>query len=467
MSSPFRLALILLCGALCACSLAPRYVRPGAPVPASWPAGDPYLKNGEGAVPSVDYQQIFTDARLRQLIGVALESNRDLRIAAGNISTAREAYRIQRAERLPQIEAGIAATRGGSDTSASADEGKTRLTANVGATAFELDLFGRVRSLSDSALQQYFATEAAARATRLILIGDVAAAWSTYGADRSLLRIAEETAQTASRSVELTRARLKGGVAPRTDLRQAEQILAQAQSDVAQLRTQLAQDVNAIQLLAGSPVEAALLPASIDEVANGTAEISAGIDSAVLLRRPDVLQAEHLLRSANAEIGSARAALFPRISLTAIAGVASTALNGLFNGEGSSWSTEAAASYPIFDTGASRAGVRQSEARRDVALATYEKTIQSAFRDVADALARRGTLDEQLRADTADVAASTDYFRLADARYRGGIDTFLTSLDAQRSLYSAQRTLVATRLAEVTNRVDLYRALGADEQASR
>ena len=434
-------------------------------MPASWPAGDPYLKNGERTLPSVDYQQVFTDGRLQQLIGLALQNNRDLRVAAGNIATAREAYRIQRAERLPQIGAGIAATRSGSDANDSADEGETQLSASIGVTAFELDLFGRVRSLSDSALQQYFATEAAARATRLTLIGDVAAAWSAYGADHSLLTIAEETAQTASRSVELTQARLKGGVAPRTDLRQAEQILAQAQSDVAQLRTQLAQDVNALQLLVGASIDAALLLVSIDEVAHGATEVSAGIDSAVLLRRPDVLQAEYLLRSANAEIGAARAALFPRISLTAIAGVASTALRGLFDGEGSSWSTEAAASYPIFDAGAARAGVRQTKAQRDVALATYEKTIQSAFRDVADALARRGTIDEQLRADTADVTASTDYFRLADARYRGGIDTFLTSLDAQRSLYSAQRTLVATQLARVTNLVDLYRALGADEQA--
>ncbi len=324
-----------------------------------------------------------------------------------------------------------------------------------------------MRSLSEAALQQYFATEAAARATRLTLISDVAAAWATYGADSSLLKIAGETAQIAARSVDLTGARLQGGIAPRTDLRQAEQIQAQAQSDVAQLRTQLAQDSNALQLLTGTAVDSAQLATSVDEVASSTSEVSAGLDSTVLLRRPDVMQAEFLLRAANAQIGAARAALFPRISLTAAAGVASAALRGLVNGGGSSWSTEAVGSFPIFDAGASRATVRESKSQRDVALATYERAIQSAFRDVADALARRGTIDEQLRADSAEVEASSDYFRLAESRYRGGIDTFLTSLDAQRSLYAAQRTLVETQLTRVTNLIDLYRALGADEQAAR
>jgi multidrug efflux system outer membrane protein len=239
-------------------------------------------------------------------------------------------------------------------------------------------------------------------------------------------------------------------------------ILAGAQSDLAQTRTALAQDVNALQLLAGAPVDPALLPASIEEVEERFGEIPAGLDSSILLRRPDVVQAEYQLRAANAEIGAARAALFPRISLTAIAGLASTALTGLFTGGAFSWSAGANADYPIFRAGAGQAGVRQTEAQRDAALAGYERAIQIAFREVSDALARRGTIGDQLRADTGSVAAAADNYRLAFARYQGGIDPFLQSLVAQRALYTAQRSLVVTRLVKATNLVTLYRVLGGD-----
>ena len=266
------------------------------------------------------------------------------------------------------------------------------------------------------------------------------------------------------RTVQLTRARLEGGIAPRTDLRQAESILTGALSDLAQQRTALAQDVNALQLLVGAPIDPALLPASIEEVEGRFAELPAGLDSGILLRRPDVVQAEYQLRAANARIGAARAALFPRISLTAIAGLASSALTGLFSGGAFSWSAGANADYPIFRAGAGRAGVRQSEAQRDAALAAYERAIQTAFREVSDALARRGTIGDQLRADAEAVAVAADNYRLAYARYQGGIDTFLASLVAQRSLYAAQRALVATRLTRATNLVTLYRVLGGDAQ---
>jgi multidrug efflux system outer membrane protein len=262
--------------------------------------------------------------------------------------------------------------------------------------------------------------------------------------------------------VRLTRARLEGGIAPRTDLRQAEQILEIAQADVAEQRTALAQDANLLQLLVGAAVDPSLLPRSIEEAAPQIGELPTGLDSRILLRRPDVLEAEFQLRAANAEIGAARAALFPTISLTGLLGLASTALTGLFSGGAFSWSAGANIDYPIFRAGAGRAGVQLSEAQRNAALATYERAIQTGFREVADALARRGTIAEQLRATQAQTAAAADTYTLVEARYRGGIESFLTSLDAQRSLYAAQRTLVGTRLTQATNLVDVYRAVGGD-----
>ncbi|MBV9882152.1 MAG: efflux transporter outer membrane subunit [Sphingomonadaceae bacterium] len=451
---------LLVALSLAACSMEPHYVRPEAPIPPSWPVGDAYLRQSEAALPSVSYTEIFRDPRLRQLVAQALANNRDLRIAAGNIAAARAQYHIQRAEQLPQVNAGAGATVSGTGSG----NVRANYSADVGIAAFELDLFGRVRSLSHAALDRYFATEAAARATRLTLVGDIGSTWLNYAADRSLLTIAEETERNAARSVELTRARLQGGIAPRTDLREAQSVLTGAQSDLAQLRTALAQDVNALQLLVGAPIDPALLPASVEEVVDRIGDVPAGLDSSILLRRPDVVQAEYGLRAANAEIGAARAALFPRISLTAIAGLASTALTSLFSGGAFSWSAGANADYPIFRAGAGRAGVRQSEAQRDIALATYERAIQTAFREVADALARQGTIGAQLRADSEAVANAADNYRLAYARYQGGIDNFLTSLVAQRSLYAAQRQLVQTRLTLATNRVTLYRVLGGDSR---
>jgi multidrug efflux system outer membrane protein len=325
-----------------------------------------------------------------------------------------------------------------------------------------LDLFGRIASLTRADLNRYLATEAGARATRLTLIGDVATAWLSYAADKSMLQISEQTAASAEKSVWLTRARLEGGIAPRTDLRQAEQILNQARADLANLRTQVAQDVNLLQLLVGAPVESRLLPASIDDAGPAIGELPAGLDSFVLLRRPDIMQAEYQLLAANAEIGAARAALFPRISLTGLLGLASGSLAGLFNGGGFGWSGAADATYPIFRAGAGRANVRLTEAERDAAVASYQKAIQTAFREVADALARRATMNDQLRARQAQKDAAADNYMLSEARYREGIDDFLSSLDSQRSSYFAQQTLVAAKLAAATNRVDLYQALGGD-----
>lgn len=467
-----RLAVLLGAGALAGCSLAPKYVRPEAPVPPSWPVGDAYLRQSEAALPAITYRDVFRDARLQALIDRALANNRDLRVAAANIAAARAQYRIQRADLLPQVNAGgdyalsrrgtTTTTTGGTSTTTGGASTRSAFSADVGVTAFEIDLFGRVRSLTRAALDRYFATEAGARATRLTLVGDIAEAWLTYAADASLLKIAEDTAASAERSVRLTRIRLEGGIAPRTDLRQAEQVLATAQANIAEQRTALAQDVNLLQLLVGAPVDPAQLPGGIEIVGETIAALPAGLDSGILLRRPDVVEAEYTLRAANADIGAARAELFPRISLTGVIGFASTALSSLFSGGGFTWSAGPGISYPIFRAGAARAGVELSQAQRDAALASYERTIQTAFRETADALARQGTLADQLSANTRFQDAALDTFRLTEARYRGGIDTFLSSLDAQRSLYTAQRTLVGTRLVAAQNRVALYRVLGGD-----
>jgi multidrug efflux system outer membrane protein len=439
-------------------SLEPNYVRPGPAVPASWPVGDAYLAQGETALPAVTYKDIFRDPRLQTLIEQALANNRDLMAAAANITAAREQYRIQRAGRLPTVNAGAGATLTGDKNSANAS-----YDAGLSVPSFEIDLFGRVRSLSHAQLERYFATEAAARATRLALVASIADAWLAYSADSSLLGIANETARSAATTVKLTRARLEGGVAPRTDLSQAEQILTGAEADVARQTTALAQDVNALQLLVGAPIDPALLPKSIDEAAPTVAELPAGLDSSILLRRPDVVEAEYQLRAANAQIGAARAALFPRISLTGLLGLASEALSSLFTGGAFGWSAGADATYTIFQGGAGRANVRLTEAQRRAAVADYQKAIQAAFREVSDALARRGTMGTELDARTRQAAAAADALKLSEARYRAGIENFLATLDAQRSSYSAQQVLVRTKLESAQNLVDLYQSLGGDD----
>ena len=447
-----RAALVALLS-LTACSLEPQLPPSPLPVPPSWPAGDPYLIRNEAPLPAVTYRDVFRDPRLQALIVQALANNRDLRVAAANIAAARAQVRITRANQLPQLDvAGRATETGNSDSY------------NLGLSipSFEIDLFGRLRSLTRADQQRLLATEAGARAVRLALVGDIADAWLAYAADSSLLAIAADTAASAERSVRLTKARLDGGVAPRTDLSQAQQVLETAREDLAAQRSLRAQDLNLLQLLVGAPISPANLPASIEQAAPTIAALPAGLDSRVLLRRPDVVQAEYQLYAANAEIGAARAALFPRISLTGLLGMASTALGSLVSGGAFAWSAGADASYAIFRGGAGRAGVALTEAQRNAALAAYEKAIQTAFREVADALADRGTIDERLRAAGANVAAAADTLRLVTARYRGGIDPYLTTLDAQRSLYTAQRNRVAVALAEARNAVALYRALGAD-----
>ncbi len=465
-----RLILLASVAALGGCSLAPKLDPIVPPVPQSWPAGDAYLRQSEAALPEARAETVFADPRLQRLFTLARENNRDLRIAAANVAAARATYRIARGNQLPEIVAGAGATRsdsgGGTTTTSTGIEvssaPRTRLTADVGITAFELDLFGRLASLSEAEQQRFFATEAGARATRIALTGEIADAWSTYAADATLLRIAEDTAKAAERSVFLTRARLTGGIAPRTDLRQAEQILETAKADVALQITALAQDANAMRLLLGTEVPAELLPRDVSETDTALVAPAAGLDSQILLRRPDVVQAEFGLRAANADIGAARAALFPRISLTGVLGFASDALGSLFSSGGFAWQAGGDVGYSIFSGGAGRASLARSKAQRDAALAQYELAIQTAFREVSDALARAGTIEDQLASNRRQVEATRDTQMLVDARYRAGVDSFLANLDAQRAGYAAERTLVNTQLVRARNRIALYRTLAVE-----
>jgi len=456
-----RLLILASAAALAGCSLEPHYVRPAAAVPGTWPVGAAYAPATPAAPAPVDYRDIFRDPRLQAVIARALAGNQDLQAALANVEIARAQYRGQRAEQLPHVDATAGASENHEAARAGADRTTRSFDAEVGFNAFELDLFGRLRSLSHAALQEYLASEAGARAVRLTLTESVADAWLTLAADRSLLAIAGETEAASERTVALTQARLSGGIASRTDLNQAQTLLQQARSDQAALTTQVAQDRNALELLVGGPVTEAELPAGIEGLDNALGEVPAGLDSHVLLARPDVAAAEHRLQAANAQIGAARAAFFPSLSLTALAGVASPQLSALFGSGSSVWQGGAAAALPLFDGGANKAGLSQAKGERDLAVAQYQGAIQTAFREVADALARRGTIKTQLAAQTALVAAAQQAFDLSQARYKEGIDPYLATLDAQRTLYAAQRTLATTRLDEAQNLAALYASVGA------
>jgi multidrug efflux system outer membrane protein len=464
----------LICAtAITGCSLEPKYIRPAPAVPLSWPVGDAYLRNSEAVLPTVTYKDLFRDPKLQAIIDRALVDNQDIAIALANVATSRSLYRVQRAALLPTIGASTGVTTGDSGstqstgstngTGVSTNSGRrTSYSAEIGVSAFEVDLFGRVRNLTKAALQEYLATEAGVRAARLTLVAEVATTYLTLATDRSLLGIANETQVSASKSVELTRARLKGGVAPRTDLRQAETVLDQARSDAANLTTVVAQDRNALELLVGGRVADSELPSSIESAAGLLGELPAGLDSRILLRRPDVVEAEYRLRANNARIGAARANFFPTISLTAMAGFASTALSSLFTGGGFAWSIAPSASLPLFDGGANRANLAYANAQRDLTVAQYKQTVQTAFREVADALARRGTIDRQTQAQIDLEASARDSDFLAEARYKEGIDPFLNRLETQRTLYSARQSLASARLLRANNLVTLYQVLGGD-----
>lgn len=461
------------CLLVSACSLAPATQLPAPPVPATWPVGDAYLAQNEAALPVVEHTDVFRDPRLLQLIETALANNRDLRIAYANIAAARAQVRVVRSAQFPAlgVGGGITGTRTGSansedDGTGSSAGSSTQVRYDVqgGVSGFEIDIFGRLANATEAQRNRAFATEAVARALRIALIADIADSWALYAADQDLLAIAETTAANARESVRLTRLRLEGGVAPRTDLTQAQQVLAGAEQAIAEQKLALAQDRNLLRLLLGSEVEEALLPAGLPSIAPNYATLPAGLDSRVLLRRPDVIEAEFQLRAANAEIGVARARLFPSLSLTGLLGLASDALSGLFTGDALTITAGADTAYSIFDAGGRRAGVAVSEAQRDAALSAYERAIQTAFRDTADALAVQASLVERRRAASDNAIAAAETARLTEARYRNGIDSFLESLIAERNLFAAREQLVAIERQVVLNRVALFRNLGTVAQ---
>jgi multidrug efflux system outer membrane protein len=464
------LALAFAAAALAGCTLETTYVRPVPATPATWPVGAAYPAAVPGAVQAPSYRDVFRDPHLQTLIAGALASNQDLAAALANVEIARSQYRVTRSGLLPKLGAEFGGSEAQTNPRLLNPDGTTTrrrqivraYEGDIRLSAFEVDLFGRVRSLTKAAREQYLASESGARAARLTLVAAIANAYLTLAADRSLLAIAIDTEASAAKSVELTQARLSGGVAPRSDLLQAQTILQQARSDHAGLVTLVAQDRNALELLLGGPAADGDLPGSLESVDGLLAQVPAGLDSRVLLARPDVAEAEARLRAANAQIGAARAAFFPTISLTGLAGVASPALRSLFGPGNFTWQAQGAALQPIFAGGANLGNLARANAERDLALARYQKAIQSAFRDVADALARAGTIDDQLAAQAELEAAASDSYALADARYRQGVAPFLNTLDAQRTLYSARRTLAAARLLKARNRVSLYASLGDD-----
>lgn len=457
------LSLLVLSG--CA-TMAPKYGRPAAPVPGAWPSGDAYglAPMGEGALSAADlpWSDFFANGSLRKVISLALSNNRDLKVAALAVERSRALYGITRADLFPHVDA----TGGGSVTRipeslSGTGQAVTSRQYDVGlaVAGYELDLFGRVRSLKDRALSEYLATEQARRSVQLGLVAEVAARWFALAADRERLGLARETLAVQEKSYELTKRRFEGGVSSELDLRQAQTSVDAARVDIARFTTLVAQDRNALDLLAGAPVPEELLPAELDAVTT-LKELSPGLPSEVLLRRPDILEAEETLKGANANIGAARAAFFPRIALTTSVGLASDELGDLFRGASRTWSFAPRISVPIFNAGANRANLNVAEADRDIAVARYEKTIQEAFREVADALAQRGTLGDQISAQQSLVDAATTTRKLSDARYEKGVDSYLSVLDAQRTLYAAQQNLIAVRLDLLANRVTLYRALG-------
>ncbi|WP_298399983.1 efflux transporter outer membrane subunit [Sphingobium sp.] len=441
---------------LAGCNMAPDYVRPAPPVPAALPTGDAYTARSEGAA-GLPWTQLVQDAKLKTVIERALANNRDLRAAIANVQSARAQYKVQRAAQLPTLTADAAASFARQN-----DARQNNYSADLGFSAFEIDLFGRVRNLTQSALESYLATEEGARSTRITLIAETATAYATLAADQELLALSRQTQASAQRTLDLTRSLNAAGLAGKLDVHQAQTVVEQAASDVAANVTQVAQDRNAIDLLVGAPVEEALLPGSLDSLIAGVAKVPAGLSSDILLQRPDVLQAEHQLKAANADIGAARAAMFPRISLTSAIGVASSALSSLFTGDAFSWSASPSASLPIFG-GPNRGNLDYSKAQRDLYVAQYERAIQTAFREVSDGLARDGTIDAQQAAQRRLVTANSLAYDLSDQRYRAGIDTFLNALTSQRSLYSARQSAIATDLALISNRILLYRVIGADQ----
>ena len=463
---------------LSACTLEPHYSLPSAPVQATW-NGNAAGKADTASVADIGWRQFFPDPVLQRLIELALANNRDLRVAVLNVQAAQAQYRIQRADLFPSISAtgleqierypaGVSASSstGGSSgaaaTTSASSHGETirYYEVGVGFTSYEIDLFGKIRSLKHEALEKYFATEETQRASQLTLVAEVASAYLAILADESILKVTRDTLDSQTASYNLTRKSLDAGTSTELALRQAATTVDTARANLASYTRQEAQDRNALMILLGVPIPEDISFATDINSENLSADVPVGIPSEILTRRPDVLAAEHQLVAANADIGAARAAFFPSILLTAQAGTASASLSGLFKPGSGAWTFSPQINLPLFTGGSNLANLDLSKIEKNVDVAQYEKALQSAFREVDDALAARNTLDEQLVAQRALLDDSSESYRLAEMRFRNGVDSFLPVLDAQRALYSAQQAVVSLELLRLQNMATLYKALG-------
>ena len=451
--------------------LAPAYHRPQSPTPATFPSGPAYPPAVGPAEAPVGWRDFFADPKLRTVIDQALANNRDLRVAVANVVVARAQYHVQRAYLFPTITANAQATYlhepssvvgGGAFPGPGGVAGfNEKLFSLTAATSdYELDLFGKLHDLTRAAQERYFATAQARDAAQITIVSEVAGDYLAIGADRAQLAIAEDTEKSSAESLDLIRRRFGWGIDSQLDVSQAETILQQARFDVARLTTQVAQDRNALELVVGAPVADDLLPTGVDAPVVVLERLPTALSSDVLLSRPDVLESEDLLRADHLNIGAARAAFFPSIELTGAGGLTSLALSTLFKGSSATWTFVPTITQTLFDAGANRGNLEVAKAQRQIGVATYEKSIQTAFREVADALAERGTIEDQLAAQQSLTNAAEVTLRIYSARYERGSDTFQNVLIAQRTSYAARQTLVATELAKQTNLVTLYAALG-------
>ncbi|MEH6388924.1 AdeC/AdeK/OprM family multidrug efflux complex outer membrane factor [Pseudomonas profundi] len=451
---------------LSGCSMIPDFQRPESPVANTWPQGDAYSASTNEHTADLGWGQFFQDPALRELIGIALENNRDLRIAALNVDATRALYRIQRSDLFPSISADGGGNR--SRTPASLNPGgEAGISSQYSATlgiGWELDLFGRLGSLQEQALEEYLATEAAQRSVQISLIAAVANTYLTWQADQALLEITRGTLETYDESLSLTQRSFDVGVASSLELTQARTAVETARSSLARYTRLVAQDRNALAQLLGQRIPFAGVD-PIDLQRSYLTDLPVGLPSELLINRPDIVEAERRLRGANANIGAARAAFFPSISLTGAAGSASSDLDGLFESGSDYWSFSPSISLPIFNAGRLRANLEYAEIIRDARVAEYERSIQEAFRDVSDGLAARDTYVQQVEAQSDLVEASESYFQIAERRYRTGVDSYLTLLDAQRQLFTAQQQLIGDRLGQLVSEVELFKALGGGWQA--
>jgi len=439
------------------CSLIPSLDRPATPVAAQYPVA---TEQAQQAAADIPWQNFFTDTRLQQLIQTALDNNRDLRVAVLNIAQARALYQIQDAQRFPEVGVSGSATRQRSQITGGY---ANAFSVGVGIQSWEIDFFGRISSLKEQALAQYLATEEGRKSAQISLVAAVANAWLTLQADEELIDISRRTLETREESIKLSKLRLDAGVASELDYRQAQSLTENAKATLAQQLRQRALDVNALTLLLGQTPPAELLTSLQGKRLSDLpvmADVPAGLPSDLMLRRPDLRQAEQTMIAANANIGAARALFYPAISLTASAGFASSELSDLFDSKSKGFTIAPSLSLPIFNAGRNQANLDIAQANRDAALAQYDKAIQVAFREVSDALADRATMQRRLNAQAALVQAASRVLQLSQARFKAGADDFLTVLDAQRSLYAAQQTQITLMQAEQVNRISLYKALG-------